>query len=202
MLTLLIAFAVQPASDLYSKLDILFENEVAELKASIERSEKRKSASKSNATTPSLLSAIAEKKTKLSNLVKNYSITIPIFDFNKGVREGDIGTIGYYYESGSRQLPNGSGGTIRVHTETKVVQRAKVRKIEGNKVHLRLLGKGGSVVVTGLDVSSLTDEQIISLNKHIYRYDGKGDSNVKQYTIVGDQNDYESWRKLRMNSRK
>lgn len=185
MFALLLVFAVQPGSALFGKLDEFYNAQVSELKKDIE-------IARSN---PQLS---AKLRQDLVVLQRTYAIAIPLFDFGKGVREGDVGTIGFYMDSGIETIPNaGSGGVARVSVERKVVRQAKVVKIDGEVMHLSLLPKGsGSVIVKGINDKTIAEEKVIMLHKYIYQYEGK-ESGQKVYRVIGGEPEFLAWKKYR-----
>ena len=192
MLVLLACLLIQPNSDLFTKLDALYESQVTQLQADIESLRKSKG-------DPQKLSALRQE---LAYLQKNYAITLPLFDFNKGVKEGDVGTIGYYMGKIRVPVPNGNrGGYTYVDASEKMARDAKVIRIQSNGLYLDLLPRdeGVSVIVKGMSMKGITEEKVISLAKYIYEYAGKDEAmRIKAYNVIGNEADFLAWKKDRI----
>ena len=188
MLALLLC-CIQPDTSLFAKLDRLYAAQITELSNEIAILKKSKPGTR-----------IEKLKAELASLQKHYTLTIPIYNFSKGVVEGDIGTIGYYHNARvGQRIPDGAGGYTYVGGNTKTVVQAKVQKIDGNDAYLRLNHDRSSVVVKGLDKKDLAEEKIIPLHKYIYEYVGKDDkTRIKIYRVIGDEKDYEDWKKSKL----
>lgn len=175
----LLLFAIQPDPSLFGKLDAVYDSQVAKVQAEITASkgDQRKT---------------AQLKQELASLTKTFAITIPMFEFDKGVKVGDIGTLAYYMEWHKGDFGNELRKTIR---------GAEVVKVKGDAVELKLLGnKGEHVVIVGLKDESLVEEKQIHLfnYKLIYEYKGKyKGTDTKHYKVVGNEADFKAWQKSR-----
>ena len=197
MFVLLLCCLTQPQNELYSKLDALFDSQVNALKNDIAKLEK--TIDKSNPVlAQARTQAIQEKKAQLNNLLKNYAMVIPDFDFSKGVKAGDVGNAGYHTSSTNRIAGYGPDGKpIRVNQE-RVPCPLKVIGVEGKEVTLTRppFNSGEHIVVSGF-YEIPPEEKVLYINIYISEYLGK-ENGVKRFKIIGNSGDFAAWRKYRL----
>ena len=190
MVLILFLLSVHPDEYLFSKLDSLFEKQVKEFTDKITSPAKYRLNAQQ----------VASLKQELALLQKSFTLTIPMFDFDAGVRVGDIGTIGYYTDYTTNPIPDGRGGVARVSVPFRTVRQAKVARIAADHVNFQLLPpKDGFVNVYNFPKDGLVEDKIVDLNKLIYEYTGKAqNTDTRTYKVLGNESDFAAWKKSKM----
>jgi len=197
LLSLLLQGQPHKTQELHAKLDEVYKKQLSDLSNELDR---LKNAPRNLVGKDA---KIAAKKQEYDYIKKNYTITIPMFDFNNGVQEGDIGTIGYYHDTRiGQRIPDGRGGTVFIPSNSKTVRQGKIGRVAGDQVNVKLIpsiGQENYVMIIGLPKDSVVEDKIISLNKYIYSYKGKSpNTTTRIYEIVGDDNDFNDWKKTKL----
>lgn len=187
MLTLILLCITQPNNDLFSKLDALYDRQIAQYLAEIDGAKKNQA-------------LYSKMKQQLAVIQKNYVLTIPMFDFNKGVVNGDLGNLGYHMEKTSKTLGNGpDGNPVKVSGYEKTLRPCKVRTVADNGgviLSFPPFSRGEQVIVKGLPKEMIVEDKVIHLDKFIMEYAGKFDG-IRSYTCVGNEASYQAWQKYR-----